>query len=804
MQIISSLAVTPLNGREKLFNLNNNFTKTERFNPSCSMIASCTFSLILVTLVKFANSQIVSWTSPVHSEKFYVTCANNIPQVHICDGGEVYSESEDKCLPEETAPFSTLRSAENFNSTKSLKQTADVSGKIKNHRQRQVPEAQLHSTRYRSDNRQLFCTNIYRSCLNEIKNPCPDTHVYVPQTGNCVPLENIAKCATVEHHSTTAPTQAQSNEVPFDCKQQHDGLYPDPTNPHCSSTFYICINGTTQRSSCANNQIYLPKLFSCQDRQEIQACTGETTTTTAATTTTPATTTPATTETTTTTTASPLLEINSFDCKSKANGLYADPHNACSSIYYACFNKHSFKAYCPNGLFFNVKILACDKQENVQNCLVGKPTPQPTESTLIGDHNCAGMPNGRYPLFVDTCSPFFYVCKNGHQYIQQCTAGLFFNSQYRRCFTRNTIPACRGGISNPFQQITEQQHITSESTTPSTKPSHVTDRPTTPFTAVQKPISLPANFTEQFYKYLELQKLVTADHSYPEKESDLKAASANTPSATSVTDDYLNLKITTTQHPRLETTSNANHPKQPSMGSNAGTSSSTSGGFQEKITQPDKQINLVTAGQKSLTTPSAETFNQPDKTVPVNCANLADGFYADPTNPYGKEYYHCSNRQVYLKRCPENEHFNYTLGRCDSTVGQLGNASVILDQRCADKEDGNYPIGLCERSFYSCSGHAISTQQCPANLFYDDEKKLCDVKANIPSCGGKRPPNYTTNILQCSPDEEGKTFATAPCSSVYYICSKGVLQKDSCYGDLVYNERLAACGSKIGFPECTK
>ncbi|KRZ12332.1 Chondroitin proteoglycan 1 [Trichinella zimbabwensis] len=777
MQIISSLAVTPLNRREKLFNLNNDLTKAERFNPSCPMIASCTFSLILVTLVKFVNPQIVSWTSPVHSEKFYVTCANNIPQVHICDSGEVYSESEDKCLPE-TAPFSTLRSS------------------------RQVAEAQLHSTRYRSDNRQLFCTNIYRSCLNEIKNPCPDTHVYVPQTGNCVALENIAKCTTVEHHSTTATTQAQSNEVPFDCKQQQDGLYPDPTNPHCSSTFYICINGTTQKSSCSNNQIYLPKLFSCQDRQEIQACTGETATTTPETTTPP--TTATTTTSTTTTTASPLPEINSFDCKSKANGLYADPNNACSSIYYACFNKNSFKAYCPNGLFFNVKIFACDKQENVQSCLVVKPTSQPTESTLIGDHNCAGKPNGRYPLFVDTCSPFFYVCKNGHQYIQQCTAGLFFNSHIRRCFTRNTIPACKGGISNPFQQITEQQHITSESTMPSTKPSQVTDRPTTPFTAVPKPISLPVNFTEQFYKYLELQKLVTVDRSYPEKESDLKAASANTPSATSVTDDYLNFKITTTQYPRVETTSNANYPKQPSMGSNASTSSPTSGGFQEKITQPDKQTNLVTVEQKSLTTPSAETINQGDKTVPVNCANLADGFYADPTNPYGKDYYHCFNGQVYLKRCPENEHYNYTLGRCNNAVGQLGNVSVILDQRCADKEDGNYPIGLCERSFYSCSGHAISTQQCPANLFYDDENKLCDVKANIPSCGGKRPPNYSTNKLQCSPDEEGKTFATAPCSSVYYICSKGVLEKDSCYGDLVYNERLAACGSKIGFPECTK
>ncbi|KRX59459.1 Chondroitin proteoglycan 2 [Trichinella sp. T9] len=705
------------------------------------------FSLILATWVKFVNPQsIVSMTCPAYSETFYVTCANNMPKVHICAGGEVYSESEKKCLPE-TAPFSTPSSAEN-----------------------------------------QLCSNIYRSCLNEVKHPCPSSHVYVPQTGNCVPLENIAKCTTVEHHSTTTPTQAQSNQLPFDCKQQHDGLYPDPTNPHCSSTFYICLNGTTRWSSCPNNQIYLPKLFSCQDRQEIQACTGETTsTTTAAATTT--TTTTATTTTTTTTTASPLPEINSFDCRSKPNGLYADPFKACSSIYYACFNQNSFKTYCPNGLFFNVKISACDKEENVQSCLVGKPTPtQPTESTLIGDHKCVNMPNGRYPLFVDTCSPFFYVCKNGHQYIQQCTAGLFFNSQIRRCFARNTIPAC---ISNPFQQITEQQRITSESTMPSTKPSsHVTDRPTTPLTAVPKPtIPLAANLTEQFYKYLELQKLVTGDRSYPEKESHLKATSANTPSATSVTDDYLNNRISTTQYPRIEITSNANQPIEPSMGSG--------GGVQKKITQPNKQTNLVTTEAKSVTTPSVEI-------VPINCANLADGFYADPTNPYGKEYYHCLNRQVFLKRCPENEQFNYTIGRCDSAVGQLGNVSVILDQRCADKEDGNYPIGLCERSFYSCSGHAISTQQCPANLFYDDEKQLCDVKANIPSCGGKRPQNYSTNKLQCSPDEEGRTFATAPCSSVYYICTKGVLEKDSCYGDLVYNERLAACGSKIGFPECTK
>lgn len=64
-----------------------------------------------------------------------------------------------------------------------------------------------------------------------------------------------------------------------------------------------------------------------------------------------------------------------FDCSTELDGMYQNPVNACSHIYYQCVSGFTYDFECPVDLYFDIKFGRCDNWENVFACSGITPTP---------------------------------------------------------------------------------------------------------------------------------------------------------------------------------------------------------------------------------------------------------------------------------------------------------------------------------------------------------------------------------------------------------------------------------------------
>jgi len=74
-------------------------------------------------------------------------------------------------------------------------------------------------------------------------------------------------------------------------------------------------------------------------------------------------------------------------------------------------------------------------------------------------------------------------------------------------------------------------------------------------------------------------------------------------------------------------------------------------------------------------------------------------------------------------------------GGMNSGMGGGSGGQPIPNHHCARGAEGYFSFGCSSRFFACLDGNAV-TIDCPAGLFYDNTRGLCDYSTNVPACGG--------------------------------------------------------------------
>jgi len=217
--------------------------------------------------------------------------------------------------------------------------------------------------------------------------------------------------------------------------------------------------------------------------------------------------------------------------------------------------------------------------------------------------------------------------------------------------------------------------------------------------------------------------------------------------------------------------------------------------------------------------------------LPVDCTNMADGDYKDPTSDCSQKYYSCSGGVASERLCGDGLYFDYEFGRCenhDDIPACSGNArpypaptqapGIIKEYPfdCSKLGDGNHAAGACESYFWICTGGSTNIEYCVNGLKYDEGANLCESEDKVPSCGGSRtvaPPSdqQTYNDhrpdpvfpIDCSKLADGSyADPTNACSHIYYMCSNGRASEFKCAAALKFDATTSLCLLKVHVPAC--
>jgi len=123
---------------------------------------------------------------------------------------------------------------------------------------------------------------------------------------------------------------------------------------------------------------------------------------------------------------------------------------------------------------------------------------------------------------------------------------------------------------------------------------------------------------------------------------------------------------------------------------------------------------------------------------------------------------------------------------------------------CAGKLDGDYanPDQACDNLYFSCFAGVAQIRECStSNLFFDDKPDLCNIKEEVPACGGVRkildePIAVPQEILlfDCFRLKDGN-YSVADCESFYYSCVGGKSSVSNCPEELYFDPKSLLCDS---------
>lgn len=138
---------------------------------------------------------------------------------------------------------------------------------------------------------------------------------------------------------------------------------------------------------------------------------------------------------------------------------------------------------------------------------------------------------------------------------------------------------------------------------------------------------------------------------------------------------------------------------------------------------------------------------------------------------------------------------------------------------CLNLFGGSYPdpSKKCSNIYYVCSNGQGSKHECPPNLYFDNQTKLCNWYEEISACTGKRkPPTKATpppvpspaslpsKEYDCSKKNDGSYLPESKkCSHHWFSCVGGVAYKRQCSENLYYNIEDDSCQSWIDVFGCS-
>ncbi|KAK0394392.1 hypothetical protein QR680_000712 [Steinernema hermaphroditum] len=622
------------------------------------------------------------------------------------------------------------------------------------------------------------CQTFYYSCVSGVAERvnCPKKLYYDPEISTCDLKYHIPICGG-KRHSDELPVE------PIDtfCKGRIEGYHASDV---CSSVYYFCSSGATQKLHCKPGLFYDADDAICKYKEVIPSCGGSPPTQPAP--------------------KDPAPVPQDTFCEGKPDGIHTS--NSCSDFFYSCKADFGTKIFCPAGLFFDRELEKCDQKHLIPSCGGIRPTQPPVKSTsppVPRDPFCDDKSDGFH--LTDSCTTFFYYCSSGVASKMSCPSGLYYDQEVELCAARSHVPAC-GGV-RPTQA-------------PTSAP-----LPHDPF-CDGKPdgVQIPRTCSNHFYHCSRgsSNKVECPNGLFYDSEIDVCDQKENVPGCGGTRPSRPTPTDPAPRDPYCDGKSDGFHLPTACTNyfylCNRGTSNKMecpSGLYYDSdIEVCDQKHHVPACG--GIRPPPLEPSPAPPHDP--YCESKPDGVHLPKSCT--NHFYHCSRGTSNKMECPNGLFYDSEIDVCDQRehVPSCGGTRpsrppptepVPRDPFCDGKLDGIHLPDSCTSVFYQCTfGHADKLR-CPDGLYYDREIDLCDQKAHVPACGGMRPPRPTptepSRPVPRDPFCDGKRngiYLTDRCTTFYYDCNGGVTHKMECPSGLYYDKEANLCEQKHHVPGC--
>ncbi|CAB3399650.1 unnamed protein product [Caenorhabditis bovis] len=675
------------------------------------------------------------------------------------------------------------------------------------------------------------CSQFYLQCVNgiEYERTCPEGLYFDRLLSRCERRANNHACTETKKDFANVRQKAFF----IDCKSRKNGDYAIEKNI-CDENYYQCSNEIGYMRKCPFNQYFSPTTKRCDYYENCRSTIAGKYTKDYA-----------------NAYASQyaandgskveVVEENGtgIDCSRLGNATITI--DECSQVYWMCANYKLFKKYCPTGLVYDKDEDLCNHRNFVKGCaeFTGASTttpPAPSEdiSATYNGTLCQGKDDGFYPL--ETCSNKFVSCNGGVSREIPCADNLVFDVRINAC---DYPEACKS--ERKVEEI----------------PALFTHGGSAMKNHTDVPVDFDCSDKE--------------DGLYVKDKCSTKYVQCNDRTAfwmTCPANLVFNMATKTCDY--LD-----NCDKQVFC-----SCTKINNYCRNYVEARTTQIYTTTTSMKTpIVTSTVSYENIVDNSAPApppaqeeavgfSCEKLENGLYA--VGLCKPQFHQCWNRRHSTSNCPSPLIFNPYTGQCDyrnnvadcngvtigvptytptSTAKTLTTttsttaapqsaykdvATTIvyapIDPFCERLADGNYGVG-CNQYFYQCESFETKKVKCPAGLYYNRVKHLCDFRDQIPECNPNstykttQPPTTTTATYSTgnaapapppsqkthTPSADGKfscvgrvdgIYALPYCTSDYVQCINGQALVSQCATGLVYSENSGLCDYRENVENC--
>ncbi|PAV56041.1 hypothetical protein WR25_06494 [Diploscapter pachys] len=244
-------------------------------------------------------------------------------------------------------------------------------------------------------------------------------------------------------------------------------------------------------------------------------------------------------------------------------------------------------------------------------------------------------------------------------------------------------------------------------------------------------------------------------------------------------------------------------------------------------------IQLVESLQSRPALPAASNrISDQSLSLPTSDSRC-DGAAEGAVLPIGKclaTYVLCSSRSAYTRECQSStEVFSTALGGCilranapdcnselprvpvsiplpaSVPVADDDATTDLLKDFCRTRNYGIYRHPTNCASIVQChGGDAVVRPGCTSGLVFNERKRACDYRVNVPECGGEESNNDLPATSTCPASSHGTLQADDSDCSVFYRCVWGRLEQMHCPSGTVFNAVLSMCDYPANVPHCSK
>ncbi|CAI4227385.1 unnamed protein product [Auanema sp. JU1783] len=538
----------------------------------------------------------------------------------------------------------------------------------------------------------------------------------------------------------------------------------------------------------------------------------------------------------------PAMEITSGNAPGAPNclkvdtGVYRDSEEKCSEQFWKCSNKKLFRYKCQDGLFYDAETKRCDHKSFIPDCggVREVTTPLPAADPVVVEFDCAKKEDNFY--VKEPCTNVFYHCNGGLARKLDCQPGLVYDTRINACdypeACKNERPVAAAPSLYDHGSVKEQPKK-------------------------EEKITFDCSSLEDgLYEEKKCtQKYIQCVSGQPHRMSCVQGLVYNKESGNC---DYLENCLTpstATAAPVIDQGLDSTNSYAPPPPHNANPIKKISPTTTESsyITSTTTTTTTTTKAPEPYAIQKQSAAVQKPTLVGISCTNLADG----PTalELCSADYVECWQGVGTSQKCPGDLIFNTYTGQCDYLDNVPGCGSKKLpaespieitttttqrpveeiDEFCKTLTNGFHGDG-CKSIFYHCSSGETHKMQCPSDLFYDNEEKLCDHKENVVACGAKpkttttapepktsvygypdaaasQPEQTTTtasapqptqpprSIFNCAGKKDG-LYALPTCTDIFIQCHNENTHERECQSGLFYNDVNGMCDYKENIPSC--